>query len=180
MSMALVFLGVKSFLFHCTLRHTMQYCDEFGMLVLAGALLQAVFAIGRSPAATRAITIAIVGAVGALMAVYVSTANILHHVFAFNAMVLLIIIKTLSLIYGVTRPAPEKAALVARAVKTLAVLILAYTLWQIDLEKCLELRRLREAVGLPWAWVFELHGWWHVLTAWGAMEQIKLTRAMMP
>ncbi|KKZ66280.1 hypothetical protein EMCG_07990 [[Emmonsia] crescens] len=46
-------------------------------------------------------------------------------------------------------------------------LLAAYALWLIDVFACPSLRRVRHAIGLPLAWVFELHGWWHILTAIG-------------
>lgn len=27
---------------------------------------------------------------------------------------------------------------------------------------------MKRAVGMPWSFVFEFHGWWHILTAVGA------------
>jgi dihydroceramidase len=45
---------------------------------------------------------------------------------------------------------------------------LGYLLWQIDGIYCTELTALRRSVGMPWGFLLELHGWWHVLTAVGA------------
>jgi dihydroceramidase len=56
--------------------------------------------------------------------------------------------------------------------------VVAYTAWNLDLEKCLELRRFRASLGLPWAWLFELHGWWHILTAAGASQYVRLIREL--
>ncbi|KAK4658890.1 hypothetical protein QC762_105540 [Podospora pseudocomata] len=41
---------------------------------------------------------------------------------------------------------------------------------------CTELRSLRVKMGLPWAWVLELHGWWHVLTAVSASWFMDIVR----
>ncbi|PGH06786.1 hypothetical protein AJ79_06427 [Helicocarpus griseus UAMH5409] len=46
-------------------------------------------------------------------------------------------------------------------------LLAAYGLWLIDVFACPSLRAVRHAIGLPFAWLFELHGWWHILTAIG-------------
>ncbi|PGG98672.1 dihydroceramidase [Blastomyces parvus] len=46
-------------------------------------------------------------------------------------------------------------------------LLAAYGLWLVDVFACPSLRSIRHAIGLPLAWIFELHGWWHVLTAIG-------------
>lgn len=51
-------------------------------------------------------------------------------------------------------------------------------MWNIDFEYCAELRMLREQVGLPWAWLLELHGWWHILTAVSANQFMEIVREL--
>ncbi len=66
----------------------------------------------------------------------------------------------------------------ARGRNALFALLIGYALWNVDLEFCAELRRLRERIGLPWAWLLELHGWWHVLTAVSASEFMDIVREL--
>lgn len=54
----------------------------------------------------------------------------------------------------------------------------AFLVWNVDLERCAELRDLKARAGVPWAWLLELHGWWHVLTAVGAFEYVALVREL--
>lgn len=178
MSVSLVVLGINSFIFHATLRHTTQYCDEISMFLLGSALIQGVFTINQSPRVRNIMTAAILGIMTVLSAIYIQTGNILHHVWSFNAMMGLVGLRTMFLIFTGGRPREEKARLLGLFGKAVAVLVVAYTLWQIDLEKCIELRWIREALGLPWAWLLELHGWWHVLTALGASRYIRLIREL--
>ncbi|KAM5343834.1 hypothetical protein ACJ41O_012371 [Fusarium nematophilum] len=44
---------------------------------------------------------------------------------------------------------------------------LGYVVWLIDDWACAQLIDARRAVGLPFAFLLELHGWWHVLTSIG-------------
>jgi len=178
MSWALVVLGINSFIFHATLNQFTQFCDELAMLVLGSALLHGIFTINRSPAVTKAITSAILAVATTAAAVYLKTANILHHVVVFNSMMLLVGAQTMVLIFDGSRSGTEKKRLMGLFGKAVACLVLAYTLWQIDLEKCLPLRALRDKIGLPWSWLLELHGWWHVLTALGASRYIRLIREL--
>ncbi|OAX79988.1 hypothetical protein ACJ72_05689 [Emergomyces africanus] len=46
-------------------------------------------------------------------------------------------------------------------------LLSGYALWLLDVFACQPLRSVRHTIGLPLAWLFELHGWWHILTAIG-------------
>ena len=178
MSWALVVLGVNSFIYHATLLQATQFCDEFAMLVLGAALLQGIGTINQTPGASAAITSVILAAATAGAGLYLKTANILHHVVMFNSAMLLVGARTVFLVLASGRSGAEKRRLMGLFGKALACLVAAYTLWQIDLEKCLELRGLRERLGLPWAWLLELHGWWHVLTALGASRYIRLIREL--
>lgn len=53
-----------------------------------------------------------------------------------------------------------------------------YFLWQLDFRYCAELTQLKRAVGMPWSFVFEFHGWWHVLTAVGAFTFMSLVESL--
>jgi dihydroceramidase len=46
--------------------------------------------------------------------------------------------------------------------------VFGYLLWQLDFLLCSELTALKRILNLPWGFLLELHGWWHVLTAIGA------------
>lgn len=76
-----------------------------------------------------------------------------------------------------SRPRPA-TSLQRRFWRSAGILVLAFAVWNVDLEGCAALRSARDALGLPWAWVLELHGWWHVLTAVGAMEYVALVRTL--
>jgi dihydroceramidase len=38
------------------------------------------------------------------------------------------------------------------------------------------LRAFRQRIGVPWAFLFEFHGWWHILTAVGASQFMNVLR----
>lgn len=139
------------------------------MLVLAGALLQGVWP--HSAIAAVGTTAAVVVA----SAVYLLTGDILHHVFAFNCMIAIVGLRTLFLVFC-RCPVAERSSHLWRFASAVAVLSLAYFLWQIDLEMCSQLRAARQVFGLPFAWLLEMHGWWHILTALGASLYIRLIR----
>lgn len=148
------------------------------MLLLASCLLQTLYAHGQTRAAASLVTAVVALGTGCMTVLYVRSANILVHFSTFSVMVHLIWPRTLYLIYAVSRPEVEKSKLIRRFWKAAALLVGAFVIWNVDLEKCLELRAIRHKLGLPWAWALELHGWWHVLTALGAAEYITLVRAL--
>ena len=49
-----------------------------------------------------------------------------------------------------------------------------FVLWNIDQIICGTLTTVKRAIGMPWSFVFELHGWWHIFTGMGAYIFIAL------
>ncbi|KAK0639758.1 dihydroceramidase [Cercophora newfieldiana] len=178
LSVALFFVGITSTGYHATLRQGPQFSDEMAMLLLGGCLLQTLYTHGQTQVVKPLITGLVALGTGFMTVLYVRSGKIIIHLLTFTAMVTLIGLRTLYLIYAGSRPALEKAKLVRHFRKASAMLVVAFLLWNVDLEWCHELRAIRHKLGLPWAWVLELHGWWHVLTALGAAEYIVLVRAL--
>ncbi len=180
MSISLLVLGTASFLFHASLRQALQFADELSMLGLAWSLLQGTLTVRQSPTNARYITISLALVFPLFSGFYVWTGKIIYHVAAFAAMVVLIILRAHYLLHWLKPEFSEAKRCKWRAQgrKALFALLIGYILWNIDLEFCAKLRKLRERVGLPWAWLFELHGWWHVLTAISASQFIDIVREM--
>lgn len=179
-SIALWVLGILSFTFHATLKHSTQYGDELAMLVLAGALLQ-----GSWGPRSRLAGIVSWSTVAAASALYLKTGAILHQVYAFIGMIFVVGLRTFYLILGdrqgkKARLPYTSSVYLKRYAWSLFTLAFAYFIWHVDLERCGVLREWRAAIGLPFAWLLELHGWWHVLTALGASLYIRLLRDLDP
>jgi dihydroceramidase len=178
MSISLLSIGIASAMFHGTLLQPAQLFDDLSMFFLGGALIQALYATNQTPAVQKLIAITVTLATTALSVAYVRSGEILLHTYIFVGMLNLIWPRTMFLIYGQGRSEMEKSRLRKRFWKAVVPLLIAYTLWHIDLEKCFELREFRSRFDIPWSWVFELHGWWHIGTGVGACEYIKLIRQL--
>ncbi len=48
------------------------------------------------------------------------------------------------------------------------VFLSGFFIWNMDNIFCYHLRQARHKIGYPWAVLLEGHGWWHILTGWGA------------
>lgn len=180
MSVSLLVLGVASFLFHASLRHALQFGDELAMLGLAWSLLQGILTAGQTQGRARNVTVVLAVVFPLASVFYVWTGKIIHHVFIFCTMLALIIARALWLFQfmriDVSDAKREEWRRKGR--KALLVLLMAYALWHMDLEFCAELRQMRDRVGLPWAWLLELHGWWHILTAVSASWFMDIVREL--
>lgn len=176
MSASLFLVGVTSLIYHATLRQTPQFLDDLSMFMLAASLIQPIFTVNQTRRVRYAITTILASSISVLSVMYVRSGNVLFHTYAFAALLHLIWPRTLYLIYAQRRSEQEKTRLIRRFAKAVVILVVAFMLWNLDLEKCLELRKFRKKLGLPWAWLLEFHGWWHILTAVGASEYIELVR----
>lgn len=181
MSSSMILLGIGSFLFHASLRHTLEYVDELSMLVLTWSMLRATYTAGQPPATARAMSVALTLFYVPYSALYVATGDIILQVVAFTGAIALIGFRT-HYLFGSLRSSSasvnERRAWRARTLRAVAVALLGYALWNIDLQFCPELRAIRGRVGLPWAWLFEFHGWWHIFTAMGAGLYMDVVREM--
>lgn len=181
MSASMILLGIGSFLFHASLRHTLEYVDELSMLVLTWSMLRATYTAGQPPATARAMSVALTVFYVPYSALYVATGDIILQVVAFVGAIALIGFRT-HYLFGSLRSTSasvnERRAWRARTLRAVAVALLGYALWNIDLQFCPELRAIRGRVGLPWAWLFEFHGWWHIFTAMGAGLYMDVVREM--
>lgn len=72
---------------------------------------------------------------------------------------------------------PADAASVNRMWKLVGsgvgVFLGGFVLWNLDNAFCGSLRSWRRSVGMPWGWLAEGHGWWHLLTGVGAYFQLQ-------
>ena len=181
MSVSLLLLGIASFIFHATLKQSTQFADEMGMLLLSWSLLQSIMIVPSSPRYNRYLKMALGVVFPSFGAFYIWTGKIIYHVSAFALILVLITIRGHYLFLW-RRPAfPEdkNREWRYRGRMVLVYLLVGYALWNIDLEFCAQLRELREWIGVPWAWVFELHGWWHILTAVAAESAKALTTSLI-
>ncbi|KAF1833032.1 hypothetical protein BDW02DRAFT_589979 [Decorospora gaudefroyi] len=180
MSISLLLLGTSSFLFHATLRQTLQFADELSMLGLAWTLLQAIMTVRAPSRQARYINTSLAIAFPTFSTFYVWTGKIIYHVSAFGAIIVLIVGRAHYLFHWVEPafPRAQRARWRYRGRNALVMLLGGYLLWYVDLEYCAEMRRVREGVGVPWAWLLGLHGWWHVLTAVSASWFMDIVREL--
>lgn len=172
----MLLLGVTSTAFHATLRQGAQLSDDLSMLLLVGMIMQHVYCLGQPRVRSRLVAATIWAGISGVSFIYVRSGDLLIHVSAFAVSVTLVGLRLVQLIY---RGQQESSAeLVLRFWKGCAYLAVAFALWNVDLELCLQLRAWRLHVGLPLSWLMELHAWWHILTAAGAAQFIRLVRCL--
>ncbi|KAI3617690.1 hypothetical protein CBS9595_003599 [Malassezia furfur] len=171
-------VGFGSFLFHMTLKHEAQMMDELPMIwassYVCWCLLDETVSYGKKKHP------AILSTLVAGLAVFVTVTYVLHgnpvfHQVAYACIFAFTSIHGLKTLWSKNSPlslTPASRVWQATARHQQAVGIVSFLtgflIWNIDNIFCGTLRVSREIVGYPWALLLEGHGWWHILTCYGA------------
>ncbi|KFA80427.1 hypothetical protein S40288_07057 [Stachybotrys chartarum IBT 40288] len=171
MSISLLILGISSFLFHATLWRSLQFADEIAVLLLKLSMCYSSLAchdlsFNKLVLHAAAMTVFFVP----FSALYIYTGKIIYPVISFASCLVLVASWGVYLLYLCDNQFEKKqlASWKAQQAKAGGLLLIAYILWNLGLEYCGRIRAIRAQIGLPWAFVLELHGCWHILTAMSA------------
>lgn len=178
MNLSLMALGICSFLNHASLRKTLEFADEVSMFGLNWSMLQATLTSRQTPAASRLISVGLAVVFVGFSIFYVWSGNLLYQALAFAIGIGCVVLRSQYLFHYLQPGFPEAKSRDWnwRTWRAISLCLVGYGLWNVDLVYCQELRELRGHIGLPWAWLLELHGWWHILTAMGASQFMNVAR----
>ncbi|KAL5003078.1 ceramidase [Aspergillus recurvatus] len=163
----LIGVGVCSAGYHMTLKYHTQMSDELSMHLLTTPLLYRILTFQKDAAYTRRVGIILSILFTIVMVTHMVMDEFLLHAISFGAAVLLITIKTIRTIpQQIHDPAIRiNIKIVSRV--GLFCFLSGYALWLVDNFLCPSLTSVRNVLGIPLAFLFEFHGWWHVLTGIG-------------
>ncbi|KAL4784278.1 ceramidase [Aspergillus varians] len=165
----LMAVGICSAIFHISLKFHTQMMDDLSMLFATTPVLHRVLTV-NSNRRDSTISALILGSLLTLLIVYhVMTDEFIFHVISFGAMVVVIGVRTMQLVHTRTSPGSASRRQIWGMVKFGAVIFsLGFYIWLLDTWLCGFLRQARNTIGFPWAFILELHGWWHIFTGIGA------------
>ncbi|OBA19991.1 alkaline phytoceramidase [Metschnikowia bicuspidata var. bicuspidata NRRL YB-4993] len=160
-------VGVGSWLFHMTLRYEYQLLDELPMIYATCIPFWSVFSELRDGKGSLYVGVSTFVAANLLTWIYLKFKDPTIHQAAYGLMNAAIVFRS----YRLTRdhvPNRDSAAILNRTMFT-GVLIfgLGYILWNMDIHLCEYARAARREVGMPYGFLLEGHGWWHLLTGTG-------------
>lgn len=143
-------VDVCSVLFHGSMRQIPQVLDVFSMLLLAGALLHPIYVWHRSTAVHILVGVTTTTTIGDVAISYIRSGNILFHSISFAVTPTLVWPHALWIVHrGEEFSAPEKKVMRGHFWCAFWGMVIAYTVWNIDLEVFLPFRALRELIGCP-------------------------------
>ncbi|QMW44542.1 hypothetical protein G4B11_007962 [Aspergillus flavus] len=165
----LMAVGICSAAFHISLKYHTQMLDDLSMLFTTTPVLHQVLTVNASRRYSVMMAVLLWSFLMILVVYHVRTDELLLHSLSFAGMVIGIGIRTMQLINARTLAGSPARKQIWGMVRFGAVIFnLGFYLWVIDGWICGFLRSARERIGLPLAFLLELHGWWHIFTGIGA------------
>lgn len=138
------------------------------MLIATAPVLHRVYTFDKTLSVTVWSGVALTAVLTTFSIWHCVTDEIVMHSLVFGIMIVLVGIQTRSII-GARIPDPAVRKEVIKLTTWGGVIFVSgYAIWNLDNAFCGLLTETRRYIGMPWAFVLELHGWWHILTGIGA------------
>jgi dihydroceramidase len=130
------------------------------MLFGASIMLHHLFTHGFQPLPSLVVFIILNLFVCVIIYAHIALGESTLHQIVFASMMITSAVRTSRLITTTVKDRALKRQMRVVGSWALALFLLGYGLWNIDNQFCDNLRSIRRAIGLPWAWALELHGWY--------------------
>ncbi|RDW91101.1 hypothetical protein BP5796_02266 [Coleophoma crateriformis] len=168
-------VGILSAWYHTTLKNYSQWADDLSMLVATSAVLHQVFTFDKSFAYTVTFGLALTTVMTLFSIWHCIVDETTCHSILFGIMILVILFKTRAIIHANVPDMAVRAQVQAMSAWSTGSFILGFFLWNIDVHCCGALTSLKRSIGMPWSFILEFHGWWHIFTGIGAYTSMALT-----
>lgn len=160
-------VGIGSWMFHMTLLYEYQLLDELPMIYATCVPYWIIFSFGKSRLDSIKVAVQIGVAAATLTAVYLYYRNPAIHQAGYAFLNMVIIAKSVAMTQQYVYDATAKRHLRRTLIVGLASFLGGYALWNLDIHLCDTWRWLRRDIGMPYGFLLEGHGWWHLLTGTG-------------
>ncbi|ODQ79836.1 hypothetical protein BABINDRAFT_161521 [Babjeviella inositovora NRRL Y-12698] len=160
-------VGVGSWLFHMTLLYQYQLLDELPMIYATCIPFWLVFSENVSKKRSAAVALSVFISASLLTAIYLYYRDPTIHQVSYAILNVGIIGRAAYLTKTrIADPAARKQ-LFTTMYMAVVIFLTGYFLWNMDIHFCGLWRLTRRSWGMPYGFVLEGHGWWHLLTGTG-------------
>lgn len=166
-ALGFLLVGVGLWLFHMTLRYEFQLLDELPMIYATCIPFWLVFSEFKTPLQSVGVGVGIFMAANLLTAVYLHLKNPTIHQAAYALLNAGIIFKLIALTRLHVKDPVARSQLFCTMTFGIAIFGLGYLVWNLDIHFCTQVRSVRRDWGMPYGFVLEGHGWWHLFTGIG-------------
>jgi dihydroceramidase len=135
------------------------------MHVAMATVLHRVYTFQRPPETHWKVTAVILGILVPFLIYHCVADEFTMHVILFISMTVVVTTRTRNIIKERVKERSHRKRMTTLATFGSSTAAFAYFLWNIDVHLCPTVTRVKRQVGLPWGFLLELHGWWHLLTA---------------
>lgn len=166
-ALGFLLVGVGSWLFHMTLKYQFQLLDELPMIYATCIPFWSVFSEFKDRKGSLTVAIGIFTAANILTAIYLYFKDPTIHQAAYGLLNAGIILKCYTLANDHVKDSKARTQLSKTMIFGVLIFILGYFLWNLDIHLCSHIRSKRREWGIPYGFVLEGHGWWHIFTGTG-------------
>ncbi|KAL4884036.1 alkaline phytoceramidase [Aspergillus karnatakaensis] len=165
----LMAVGVCSAAFHLSMKYHTQMMDDLSMLFATTPVLHRVLTVDMSREASKKLAILMWTLLLIFITYHVWTDELILHFSLFAGMIITIGVRTMQLVNLRTVPGSAARAKIGGIIRFGAFIFsFGFGVWVLENCTCDALNSARRAVGLPFGFLLELHGWWHICTGIGA------------
>lgn len=160
-------VGIGSWLFHMTLKYEFQLLDELPMIYATCIPFWSVFSEFKGPEGTLAVGFAVFCGANLLTSIYLSYKDPTIHQAAYAVLNAAIIFRSVFLTQRHVKDQRSLKQLNWIMAFGILIFLLGYFLWNMDIHFCDLARSTRRSWGMPYGFLLEGHGWWHLFTGTG-------------
>lgn len=160
-------VGVGLWLFHMTLRYEYQLLDELPMIYATCIPFWSVFSQFKTTRGSVIVGLAIFLAANLLTVIYLHFKNPTIHQTAYALLNTGIILRSVTLANKHVHDKVARTQLKWTMIFGVSIFLLGYFLWNVDIHLCSQARATRRLWGIPYGFLLEGHGWWHIFTGTG-------------
>lgn len=159
-------VGIGSFLFHSTLWYSMQLVDELSMINTTLVMWFATFTHRRSNAFSLIFGILLIAILGLVTGVYHYLGDPVFHQNVYTLLTVTVLARSWYLVHMEVKDVSPVDYKRMRDMVLMGLLSVgsAFTLWNLDTMYCSKLIQWRRQMGMPWGFLLEGHGLWHLLS----------------
>lgn len=168
-SIGMAFVGLGSWLFHMTLKYEMQLMDELPMIYVTAIPFGYLFSWNKPPLEKALWQYGTLFGTLLMTIIYVFIyKNPALHQICYALLNFSIIFKTLSNINKYVDDDKMKTFLRRMLILAFSLFIFGFFIWNLDNIYCPNLISWRrDYLGIPFGFIIEGHGWWHIFTSFG-------------
>lgn len=160
-------VGIGSWLFHMTLKYEYQLLDELPMIYATCIPFWSVFSESRDKRSSVVVGLSIFMAANLLTLIYLIIKDPTIHQTAYGILNAAILFRSAYLTNKHVHDKKAAAQLHKTMILGVLIFLLGYFLWNMDIHFCEQARATRRSWGMPYGFILEGHGWWHLFTGTG-------------